>query len=71
MSCTAPHRELFNFAGDGYINHGRSHQASKIDAGRAHSESQETKNRAAGATSSFHEGQKESRAPQAKGGSRN
>ena len=37
-----------------------------MEAGRAHSESQETKNRAAGDASSFHEGKKESRAPQTK-----
>ena len=49
---------------DGSISHGRSHQASKIEAGRAHSESQETKNRTAGDTSSFHEGKKKSRALQ-------
>ena len=51
---------------DGDINHGRSHQASKMEAGRAHSESQETNNRAAGSTSSFHEEKKKSRAPQTK-----
>jgi len=36
------------------------------EPGRAHSESQQTKNRATGDTSSFHEGKKESRAPQTK-----
>ena len=37
-----------------------------MEAGRAHSESKETKNRVAGDTSSFHDGKKESRAPQTK-----